>query len=176
MHTLIFSEIFQYKWYSILINDTVPNIYILYIILILTLVVFNFFIRKLKLSAKIILNLIILYGMYIFLVSPHMKGEKFNNDINCAKEYINKINEHIKLTGLVPNYDQIDIIVKPPCLQNVKTTYTKIYIGDENQTKKESSNDPAKEFSYELLLYLPAFYPDYIQYTEYKNEYMVQDD
>lgn len=174
MHTLIFLDLSQQL--SIFINNAVPNIYILYIILISSLIIVNWFIRKLKFSVIFIINLVILFGMYKLSVSPYTKGEKLNYEINCAKEYINNINEHIKLSGHVPDYDQIDEIEKPACLQNVKTEYIKIYIGDENQTKKEKSNDPTKEFSYKLLLHLPEFKPDYIQYTEFKNEFMIQDD
>jgi histidinol phosphatase-like PHP family hydrolase len=113
----------------------------------------------------LVANFVILYGMYNYLITAHMKGEKLNSDINCAKEYINKINEHIKLTGHVPDYDQIDEITKPLCLQNVKKEYTKIYIGDEKDII------PPKEFSYKLKLYLPEFIPNYLYYYEYKNVY-----
>jgi hypothetical protein len=175
IHTLFFGDIL-YSQLSIAINKAIPSISILCLILILIWGIVNLFTRKLKIFNIIIINIIILFGMYIFLISPHTKGEKLINDMNCAKEYINKINEHIKFKGFVP--ENLDDVEKTQCILNVKVKYTKISMEKYNEMVKERRNDlePLKKDSYVLLLYLPEFRPEYIKYTEFKNEFMIEDD
>jgi len=114
--------------------------------------------------------------MYIFLISPHTKGERLNNDMNCAKEYINRINEHFKFKGFVP--ENLDDLEKTQCIQNVKIKYTKIFMEKYNEMVNERRSDlkPLKKDSYIVLLYFPEFSPEYLKYTEFKDEFMIEDD
>ncbi|MBN8568341.1 MAG: hypothetical protein J0M18_01820 [Ignavibacteria bacterium] len=175
MHTLIFLDTL-FSQFSIAIYKAIPSVNTIYVIIILSLIIVNFFTRKLKLTFIIIVNLIILFVMYIFLISPHTKGERLNNDMNCAKEYINRINEHLKLNGFVP--ENLDDLEKTQCIQNVKIKYTKIFMEKYNEMVNERRSDlkPLKKDSYIVLLYFPEFSPEYLKYTEFKNEFMIEDD